>query len=153
NLYYPQQLPSTEESELYLAMAQVKQFSNLEGGIPRLAEALDRYRPEAAEFYFELAEAYAHVGQFDDAIQRYEEAVSRKPGLRAAWVGLGTTLSKSGQDDRAVGAHRKALEAGPEDASVLNDLVLILLRQGRLAEAAAPFRRAVGSNPDFPEAH
>ncbi len=152
-LYYPRQVPPTEESELYLAMAQVKQFSNLKAGIPQLAAALDKYRPETAEFYFELAEAYAHIGQFDDAIRRYEEAVSRKPGYRAAWVGLGTTLSKSGQHDRGAEVIGKALELTPKDASILNDLGLILLRQGELDEAAATFRRAVESDPDFSEAH
>lgn len=152
-LYYPRQLPPTQESELYLAMAQVKQFSNLQAGIPQLAAALDKYRPETAEFYFELAEAYAHIGQFDEAIRRYEEAVNRKPGFRAAWVGLGTTLSKSGQDDRAAEALRQALEPDAKDASILNDLGLILLRQGKLNEAEARFRRAVESDPDFPEAH
>lgn len=152
-LYYPRQVTPTEESELYLAMAQVKQFSNLKAGIPQLAAALDKYRPETAEFYFELAEAYAHIGQFDDAIRRYKEAVSRKPGFRAAWVGLGTTLSKSGKDDRGAEALRKALQLDAKDASVLNDLGLILLRQRELNEAAATFRRAVESDPDFSEAH
>jgi predicted CXXCH cytochrome family protein len=152
-LYYPRQAPPTEESELYLAMAQVKHFSNLKAGVPQLAAALAKYRPETAEFYFELAEAYAHIGQFDDAIRRYREAVSRKPGFRAAWVGLGTTLSKSGQDDRGAEALRQALELDANDASILNDLGLILLRQGDLNEAAATFRRAVESDPDFSEAH
>jgi predicted CXXCH cytochrome family protein len=151
--YYPEQLPSTEEGELYLAMAQVKQFSNLKEGIPQLAAALDKYRPETAEFYFELAEAYAHIGQFDQAIQRYEDAVSRKPGFRAAWVGLGTTLSKAGQSDRAAEALRKALDTGATDANVFNDLGLVLLRQGKLDEASTTFRRAVERNPDYPEAH
>ena len=151
--YYPRQVPPTEESELYLAMAQVKQFSNLKAGIPQLAAALDKYRPEAAEFYFELAEAYAHVGQLDDAIRRYEEAVTRKPDFRAAWVGLGTTLSKSGQDDRGAEALRQALESDAKDASILNDLGLILLRQGKLNEAEATFRGAVESDPDYSEAH
>jgi hypothetical protein len=36
-------------------MAQVKQCSNLKTGIPQLAAVLDKYRPENAEFYFELA--------------------------------------------------------------------------------------------------
>jgi predicted CXXCH cytochrome family protein len=151
--YYPGQLPPSEESELYLAVAQVKQFSNLDDGIPKLEAALDKYRPQHGEFYFELAEAYAEKGQLDQAIRRYQDAVTRKPDFRAAWAGLGRALSKAGQHDRAADALRKGLSLGARDATLLNDLGLVLLRQGKLTDAIATFRQAIATDSDLAAAH
>jgi hypothetical protein len=57
-LLYPARLPSTAQSELYLATAQVIDGANLAAGIPRLRKAIETHRPAEAEFYFELANAY-----------------------------------------------------------------------------------------------
>ena len=57
-LYYPPTLPPTPENELYLALAQVQQGSNLTAGIRRLEQAIEKHRPQRAEFYYELARAY-----------------------------------------------------------------------------------------------
>src|SRR4030095_5892637 len=57
-LLYPRRLPASGDSELYLAAAQVADGANLASGIPRLRKAIETYRPDRAEFYFELANAY-----------------------------------------------------------------------------------------------
>jgi predicted CXXCH cytochrome family protein len=152
-LYYPPRLPATPESELYLAVAQVKQFNNLPEGIPRLTAALEKHPTKTGEFYFELAEACAHAGQEKESIRFYEEAIRRRPDFRPAWLGLGRALSKSGQHQRAVETLRKALELGPEEATILNDLGLGLLRQGHTAEAVKVLERAAAVDPDHPEAN
>jgi tetratricopeptide (TPR) repeat protein len=72
---YPAHLPG--DGELYLAVAQVTDGSNLEAGIPRLRAAIEKYRPNAAEFYFELAAAYAREGAYASAIPLYREALRR----------------------------------------------------------------------------
>src|SRR5262249_43884777 len=49
--YYPAELPHTAEADLYLAIAQVNQRSNLSDGIVQLTAAIERYSPERAEYY------------------------------------------------------------------------------------------------------
>ena len=44
-LYYPEELARAPENELYLAIAQVSQSSNLSRGIALLTSAIDKYRP------------------------------------------------------------------------------------------------------------
>lgn len=150
-LYYPAELGS--EDELYLAVAQVKQFNNLKAGIPRLEAALRKFPKAAGEFHFELAEAYGHEGRQEDAVRSYREAIRRKPGFRPAWLGLGRSLSKSGQNREAVEAFEKAAGMGPEDATILNDLGLSYLAEGRTGDALRVLQRAVTVNPDHAEAH
>jgi len=147
-LYYP----PTGDNDLYIAVAQVKQFSNLKEGIPRLRQALQQHPAQHGGPYFELAEAYAKVGQPEEAIRFYEEAIRRTPDFRPAYAGLGRILSKVGQHERAVEALRKALEIGSRDPTVLNDLGLIYLQQKDLTAATTMFRAAIESDPDYSEA-
>ncbi len=153
-LYYPPRLPLTPENELYQAAAQVKELNNLQKGIQRLQAALEKYPARDGEFDFELAEAYAANGQTEQAIRCYQEAVRRKPGFRPAWVGLGRILTKAGASNsqRALDAFRRALGLGPEDATILNDLGLVCLQQGRIAEAVQALQKAVAADPGDPQA-
>src|SRR6202020_3611692 len=66
-LYYPKTLPATPENEMYLAVAQIRDRSNLPEGLPRLAAALESAHPKTPEPYFELASAYQAAGQLERA--------------------------------------------------------------------------------------
>jgi predicted CXXCH cytochrome family protein len=151
--YYPQSLSGRPDSELYIAMAQVKQLTNLKEGIPQLTAAIEKHRPDHPEFYFELAEAYASRGSNDEAIRYYESAVQRKSDFWQAWMGLGRVLSKSGRQDRAVETLQTALKLHPETPAVLNDLGLIYGRQQKPGAAAATFRKTIALDPDYAEAY
>jgi len=64
DMYYPEEAPHTPENDLYLALAQVIEKSNLSAGIRRLTAAIERHSPQRAEYYLELAEALRNNGQF-----------------------------------------------------------------------------------------
>lgn len=136
------------DGELYLAVAQVKDGSNLEAGIPRLRAAIEKYRPKQAEFYFELAAAYATTGAYASAVPRYREALRRKPTLGGARRGLALALMQSGLAGEAI----RTLETALPDAATLNTLGEALLRLGRNGEAAAALRRALRMQDDLLEA-
>lgn len=145
-LYYP---PKARDSDLYLAVAQVQDGANLQAGIPRLAVAIARRKPAAAEFYFELAEAYRKIGQNDKAVPLYEEALSRKPGLLPATRHLGVSLAATGRLTEA----EQVLVKAPHDAPALNNLGEVYLRQGGTDRAVAAWRKAIALDPDLAEAH
>ena len=63
--YYPPTLPPTPENELYVALAQVQQGSNLTAGIQRLEQAIEKHRPARPDFYYELARAYAKTANHE----------------------------------------------------------------------------------------
>jgi predicted CXXCH cytochrome family protein len=151
--YYPKQLPPGPGSELYLSMAQVKQLTNLQEGVPRLAAAIEKFQPEEAEFYFELAEAYASVGNNGESVRFYELAVHRKSDLWQGWLGLGKALSESGRHDRALEAIQKALALRPASPAVLNALGLIYGRQAKSDAAIGAFQKTVELDPDYAEAY
>jgi len=137
-----------DDGELYLAVAQVMDGSNLEAGVPRLRAAIEKYHPNQAEFYFELASAYAVTGAYADAIPLYREALRRKPALAGARRGLALALMHTSEASAAI----RILETTRPDAATLNTLGEALLRLGRNGEAAAALRRALRMQDDLLEA-
>jgi pentatricopeptide repeat protein len=152
-LYYPAQLQNPPESDLYLAVAQVKQFSNLRDGVPRLTQLLDRHKPANASVYVELAEAYDHLGQADQAVRYYRDAVNRAPNLRPAKLGLAQALTKTGEVDEALKVLQSMVERDQRDARAWNGLGLAEIQRRKQTDAIAAFRRAIEADPEYPEAY
>ncbi|MBI3683986.1 MAG: tetratricopeptide repeat protein [Acidobacteria bacterium] len=172
-LYYPEKLPLTPENNLYLALAQVVEKSNLSGGISRLAEAIERHAPERAEFYLGLAEAWRNSGQLAKALPLYREAVRRDPKFVFGLQKLGSALRRSGELVEAADVLKRAAAVAANDASTWHELGLtyraqaldpdmpephsnlgiIWLAGGEQARAAAAFREAIRIQPDYVDAH
>lgn len=150
-LYYPAKLPLTPESELYLALAQVVQKSNLAAGAPRLARAIERAQPSRPEFYYELAEAWSNSGQLDKAIPAYREAVRRNPKSALSLWKLGSALRTTGQTAEAVAILKNAVAAAPNDAAARHELGLAYRAQSNTPEAVAALQKAIALDPDAPE--
>lgn len=150
--YYPQQLPADPTSQLYLAVAQVTQQSNLSAGKRRLRELIEEHQPEEAEFYFQLAEAYWHDAELDEALKWYEQAVARNPEHLIALRNYSTVLTESGDYPKAEDVARQALAVAPNDPKGLNNLGNILVTMGRANPAVTALNKALQSDPDSPEA-
>jgi predicted CXXCH cytochrome family protein len=151
--YYPSRLPQTPENELYLAVAQVSQKSNLSNGIAQLTTAIEKLQPQRGEFYLELADALHNNGELDKAIPFYEECVRRNPGLLAGLRKLGAALNESGQHARAVEILKRATELSPEDSASWEELGATYQQLSQKPDAMAALQKAVVLDPDLAEAH
>jgi predicted CXXCH cytochrome family protein len=151
--YYPQPLPNAPESELYVAVAQVSQNSNLSEGIKALTAAIGKYRPDRMEYYLQLADALGASGQTEKAIPLYEEALRRQPDSFAALRKLASGLRSSGQFTRAAEILHQALQAQPADAAAWHELGLTYLNEGLKSDALAAFQKAITLDEDMAEAY
>ncbi len=88
-LYYPKTLPPTPENELYLALAQVQQGSNLTAGIQRLEQAIEKHRPARPDFYYELARAYSQDGEPSSRHPLVGRGAATRRHVRAGAQGAG----------------------------------------------------------------
>ena len=149
-LLYPRSLPPGPETDLYLAIAQVKDGANFTDGIPKLKKAIETWRPAQGEYYFELANAYWKTGQLQAALPYYEEALRRKPRYPDARRNYAQALIGVGRLTDAI----KTLEAAsPKDAATLNALGAAYLSFGRPDLSASTLRSALRVDPDLPEAY
>ena len=140
--------PAADMPELYAAVAQVAEGSNVAKGLPRLAAALEKHRPEPAQFYFELAEAFVKSGDLKGARKHYEETLRRDSSHLAAIRNAGAALRSAG-DFAAAAA---MLERAPEDAAALATLGDVYLALGRGADSVRVLRKAIELDPESPEA-
>ena len=151
-LYYPESLPHTAENELYLAVAQVNQQSNLAEGIRQLTAAIEKYTPKRAEFYYELGEAWRDSGEMGKAIPAYRQAIERNPKLVVAYQKMGFAQRTSGQFGEAAETLKRATAIAQDRAPVWLELGLTYRAQGKGLDATAAFEKAVQLDPDMAEA-
>ena len=151
-LYYPSSIQGPDR-DLYLAVAQVSQKSNLNQGIQDLRAAIDKHRPDHIEFYLHLADAWKDSGKLDESLPIYEEAVRREPKSPVALQRLGFALRSAGQSARGAEVLKQALSVDARDAASWHQLGLVYLDQGSPSEALSAFQKAVEVDPDLFEAH
>jgi tetratricopeptide (TPR) repeat protein len=151
--YYPRTLPRTAEGELYLAVAQVKQKSNLKAGIAQLTSAIARHAPQRAEWYLELAEALENDGQLAKALPWYRETVRRDPASAVGWQKLGTLLRRLSRHVEAIPAFERSVSLNPSRALTWHELGMTYRSLGRPADAVAAMEKSLEHDAELPEAH
>jgi predicted CXXCH cytochrome family protein len=149
--YYPNPFPVAPDTELYVALAQVQNGSDLKAGIPRLQQALDKRQPAGPEIYFELGKALSKAGRKQDAIHWFEEAIRRNRDYRPALKELASALVDTGDLARAAELLEKATSARA-DSNALTDLGNVYLRLGKLDRAESALNAALAANPDEADA-
>ena len=149
--YYPPSLSSDPEGDLYLAVAQVAQKSNLAPGIPRLEAAVHAHQPTRPEFYYALAQAYVAYNRRNDAIATYQTALQHDPKFLPALRRLGATLVEAGEVPRGIASLEQARALDPRDAATLHELGLAYHQSGRNPEAVSVLQEAIRQDPDLPE--
>ena len=100
--------------------------------------------PLTAAEHNDLGVAYEAAGKRDLAMREYRAALKRDPRLVRARVNLGNLEAAAGRWRKAEDCYRRALRESPTDADALNNLAVVLMRQGRsLAEAESLATRAI----------
>ncbi len=151
--YYPNPLPHTPSNDLYLAIAQVIQSSNLSAGITQLTAAIQRFAPARPEYYLDLAEALREQGQLAKALPFYRQAVQRDPKFVYGIQKLGVALRRSGEAAQSAQVLNQAASQAPNDPATWRELGLTYQAQGKTEEAVAALLKAIELDPDMPEAH
>ena len=150
--YYPDSSAAIPDGELYLSIAQTENASNLERGTLRLRQAMEKYKPENATFYFAMGSAYAKSEKNKEAVPWFEEAIRRRPDYQQALRGLALTLAALGDLTGAAEAGEKAAATDHPDTTVLTNLGSVYLQQGRNDDARRVLDRALRINPDLSDA-
>lgn len=151
--YYPATLPALPETELYLALAQVQQGSNLEVGIRRLLQAIETHPPERPEFYYELGRAHAKRSNYEAAIRWCEEALRRDASFAPALKELADAAVEIGELAQAAQALERAVALQPTDADALGSLGNVYLQQDRTGEARTALQQALALDGYLPRAN
>lgn len=150
--YYPESLDRIPNGELYLAIAQTEDDSNLAAGAEQLKNAIHKIKPAGAEFYFAMGAADSKLGRNAEAIQWYEEALRRRPDDEQALRALALTCETMGDLPRAAEVGEQAANRAHPDTMALADLGSVYLKLSRLDDAKRVLEQALKIDPNLPNA-
>jgi predicted CXXCH cytochrome family protein len=152
--YYPAAFASNDaEASLYLAVAQIVEWSNLKNGLPRLQDLIGKYRPQRAEYYADLAEGWSVAGQPGRALPYFEEAARHAPGSALMLRKLGSAQMEAGQLAKAEATLRNVVALAPGDAGAWGMLAQVLWRRNETAAAKAAFVKGITLDAELPDLH
>lgn len=87
------------------------------------------------------------VGQFDEALEKYQKTVKLNPAFINGWSGLGATACTINQPKLGERAYREIIKLQPNDTLGWHGLGNALRLQDRITEASAAFEKAVAYAP------
>jgi tetratricopeptide (TPR) repeat protein len=105
-----------------------------------------KFEPDSSRPYQFLGTIYYHRGRYLLAAEQFQKAIDRDHGLADAYINLGAAMSDLGREAEAEKALLTSLTIR-ETARALNSLGAIREHQGRDAEAAGYYQRAVAIEP------
>jgi Flp pilus assembly protein TadD len=109
--------------------------------------------PNNPQALYALGVSQAQLGQMEDAIAAYEEAIRQKPDFFEAHSNLGTILGIRGRTTEAIAAFARAAKLRPDVAEIQVNLSNAQREMWRLEEAVVSARRAIALKPALGEAH
>jgi tetratricopeptide (TPR) repeat protein len=110
-------------------------------------------QPENAYYHLSLGEAYAKVSEFSPAIQHMQHALQLQPVLVPALCALGRAYIGFDKPELALPLFERALKINRDHPKVRSGLASALSGLGRMGEAAAYLKEAIGRRVDLPGAY
>jgi S1-C subfamily serine protease len=110
-------------------------------------------KPDLAESLYKSGLDSMWLGNYDNAVGYFENAVNKNPQRAEAWVQVGYCKVKQGKNQEAIRAYQHALTLKPQAAEIHNKLGDAYYYSGRLREAIESYEQATELRPDFAEAY
>ena len=116
-----------------------------------LSELTVKSKGDVAESLYRSGIESLWLGNYDNAVGYFENAVNKNPRRAEAWVQVGYCKVKQGKIQEAIRAYTQALQLKPTDAEIHNKLGDAYYYSGRLREAIDSYSEAARLRPDWAE--
>jgi Flp pilus assembly protein TadD len=115
----------------------------------KVAEVL----PQDPQAQLNYGKALHQAGRVEEAISKYEFAISRSPSLAEAEFFLGLAWSDLGDLDRAIEHYERSFLLDPKNAKCESNLAGVLVAKGLPVEARRRYEHSLSLKPDLQIAH
>jgi tetratricopeptide (TPR) repeat protein len=112
-------------------------------------EPVPALKPDSAEAYFDLGNAFHGSKNYAQAIGCYQNALHHKPDFVEAHYNLGNTYLTQGKFDEATACYRQALVVSPRYVDAWFNLGIALYESGKPDEAVCAYHKALELKPDI----
>ena len=123
--------------------------------IPVLTEIIDleTRKGEKARMHTRRGAAYFSKGEYDHAIEDYDEATKLNPDDAGPYTDLGIAYFSKGEHDHAIKNYDKAIKLKPDYAEAYIGLGNAYFCKGEPDHAIENYDRAIKLKPDYAEAY
>jgi len=118
-----------------------------------LSELAVKTRNDLADSMYLTGLESLWLGNYDNAVAYFENAVNKNPKRAEAWIQVGYCKLKQGKNLEAIRAYQQALQLKPDNAEIHNKLGDAYYYAGRLREAIEAYTKAAELRPDLAESH
>jgi tetratricopeptide (TPR) repeat protein len=140
----------TNGQNINLAISSAR-ITQLHHGRLRPLSELAKGKGDLAESLYRTGLESLWLGNYDNAVGYFENAVNKNPNRADAWVQVGYCKVKQGKNLEAIKAYHQALQLKPEDAQIHNKLGDAYYYAGRLREAIESYTESARLQPDCAE--
>jgi S1-C subfamily serine protease len=141
----------TNGQNINLAIAAAR-VGQLRAGVLRpLSELSQKAKGDVAEAAYRNGLESLWLGNYDNAVGYFENAINKNPKRADAWVKVGYCKVKQGKNQEAIRAYSEALQLKPNDADIHNKLGDAYYYAGRMREAIESYTEAARLRPDGAE--
>ena len=122
-------------------------------------KAIDSYKqaikikPNCADTYFNLGNAFNSAGDLDAAIDSYKKAIRFKPDDADAFCNMGNAFQSRGDLDAAIENYKQALKIKPDLFAAYDSMGSALRDMGEVDAAIDSYKRAIKIKPDYANAY
>ena len=141
----------TNGQNINLAIAAARVGELKAGKLQPLSELALKNKGDVAESAYRAGLESLWLGNYDNAVGYFENAVNKNPKRAEAWVQVGYCRVKQGKTQEAIRAYLQALQLKPADAEIYNKLGDAYYYAGRLREAIESYSEAALLQPDRAE--
>jgi tetratricopeptide (TPR) repeat protein len=141
----------TNGQNINLALAAARVAELKAGKLLPLSEVTLKGKGDVAESLYRSGIESLWLGNYDNAVGYFENAVNKNPKRAEAWVQVGYCKVKQGKIQEAVRAYQQALQLKPSDAEIHNKLGDAYYYSGRLRDALEAYSEAARLRPDSAE--
>jgi tetratricopeptide (TPR) repeat protein len=130
----------------FLSIRQMRVWGN---GLSLWSYVIEKEPEKVSIAYTNLGSVYQKTGQYDKAMENYDNAITVDPNDYLAYTNRGVIFDRLGQFDKALESYNKAVISNPGDYKVYFNRGLTYDKMGRTADAIEEFQMAIRLNiPD-----
>jgi S1-C subfamily serine protease len=141
----------TNGQNINLALAAARVAELRPGKLSPLSDLTLKHKGDAAESLYRSGIESLWLGNYDNAVGYFENAVNKNPKRAEAWVQVGYCKVKQGKIQEAIRAYQQALQLKPTDAEIHNKLGDAYYYSRQLREAIESYSEAARLRPENAE--
>jgi len=140
---------ASEKERLYIEASYAGAVKRDAAERRRILEELVAKYPGEKDAYHELGRSYASAKLYPQALASFEKALALDPAFGLSLNEAAYACLKMGEPAKAIPYLERYAAANPGDPNPQDSIAEMLMRTGRLDDAAAKYKEVVAAHPDF----